>query len=67
MGVQKLIMGKTEKKIARLKERIRATEADMILNLKQKTSSTAEISIGDYQRKLETMKKELSLLDGTRK
>lgn len=56
-------MGKIEKKVAKLKERIASLEADMILNLKQKTSNTAEISIGDYQRKIEQAKKELSLLE----
>ena len=57
-------MGKVEKKIAKMKERIADMELDMLTNLKQKTSSTAEISIGEYQRRIETMKKELALLEG---
>ena len=56
-------MGKVEKKIAKLKERIAELEDDMFTNLKQKTSSTAEISLGDYQRKIEVARKELSLLE----
>lgn len=56
-------MGKLEKKIAKMKERIALLEQDMYTNLKQKTSSTAEISIGDYQRRIEQAKKELSLLE----
>lgn len=56
-------MGKVEKKVAKLKERIAELEADMYTNLKQKTSNTAEISLSDYQRKIEQAKKELSLLE----
>jgi hypothetical protein len=56
-------MGKANKKIRKLKDRIASLEADMIINLKQKTSNTAEISLGDYQRKIEQARKELSLLE----
>lgn len=58
-------MGKVEKKIKKLKERIADLEAEMYTELKQKTSNTAEISIGDYQRKIESARKELSVLDKT--
>lgn len=56
-------MGKIDKKIAKLKERIVNLEADMFTNLKQKTSSTAEISIGDYQRAIELARKQLAELE----
>ena len=57
-------MGKIEKKIAKLESRIRELENDMYTNLKQKTSNTAEISLSDYQRKIEHAKKELKELEG---
>lgn len=56
-------MGKLEKKIDRLRERIAQLELEMYTELKQKTSNTAEISIGEYQRKIEMARKELSLLE----
>ncbi len=55
-------MGKIEKKRAKLIERIETLESEMRLNLKQKTSSTAEISLGDYQAKIAAARKQLELL-----
>lgn len=55
-------MGKLEKKRAKLIERIETLENEMRLNLKQKTSNTAEISINDYQYKIQAARKQLELL-----
>jgi hypothetical protein len=56
-------MAKTEKKIKKLKERIEEMEADMYKELKQKTSSTSEISIHKYQTRLAQMNLELQELE----
>lgn len=45
-------MGKLEKKRKKLEERLEQLENEMYQNLKQKTSSTAEISISAYQNKI---------------
>lgn len=55
-------MGKIEKKIKKMKERIVLMEEEMATELRQKNSNTAEISLGMYQRRIEEMRKELSLL-----
>ena len=55
-------MGKVEKKKEKLRSRIKELEDEMILNLKQKTSNTAEISISEYQRKIADLKKQLALI-----
>lgn len=56
-------MGKIEKKITKLKARIAEMEEEMFTELKQKNSHSAEISIGMFQRRIEEMRKELSLLE----
>lgn len=55
-------MGKIEKKKAKILERISSLEEEMRLNLKQKTSSTAEISISEYQTKINNLRKEYASL-----
>lgn len=55
-------MANIEKKIKKLKSRLKEVEDEMYLNLKQKTSNTAEISISDYQRKIFELKTKLNLL-----
>ena len=55
-------MGKIEKKRAKLLERIETLENEMRLNLKQKTSSTAEINLNEYQTKIQAARKQLELL-----
>lgn len=55
-------MGKVEKKIVKIKARIKELENERNLNLKQKISSTSEISLSDYQRKIEKLYKELERL-----
>ncbi len=52
-------MSKIEKKRKKLEERIKFLEDEMKLNLKQKTSSTSEISIGDYLRKIQELRNQL--------
>ena len=55
-------MAKIDKKKKRLQERIEFLENEMKTNLKQKTSNTAEISVGDYMSKIQALNKELSEL-----
>ena len=55
-------MGKLDKKILKLQERIKYLEDEMISNLTKKTSDTREISVGDYQTKIRDLKLELSKL-----
>lgn len=57
-GVQ--IMGKIDKKRKRLQDRLKELEDEMYMNLKQKTSSTAEISLSEYQRKIADVRKQLA-------
>ncbi len=56
-------MGKIDKKVRKLKERIEKMEVEMYNELKQKTSSTPEISIHKYQDRLATMHRELAELE----
>lgn len=55
-------MGKIEKKRAKLIEKIEFLENEMKTNLKQKTSSTAEISLSEYQNKIAQLRKQLTEL-----
>ena len=55
-------MGKLEKKKLKLQERIDFLQNEMVSALTKKTSDTKEISVGEYQRKILELKKELSLL-----
>lgn len=55
-------MGKIEKKRAKILERIKFLEDEMRLNLKQKTSNTAEISLSEYQNKIAQLRKQLEEL-----
>jgi|TARA_R110000851_G_scaffold145114_1_gene284426 hypothetical protein len=47
---------KTLKKKTKMLERIKALEDEMKNALTKKSSSTAEISVGDYQRKVNDLK-----------
>lgn len=55
-------MKKIEKKRKKILERIKELEDERNLNLKQKTSSTSEISLSDYQRKIGDLYKQLESL-----
>ena len=55
-------MGKIDKKREKILERIKFLEDEMRLNLKQKTSATTEISLGEYQNKISTLRKQLETL-----
>ena len=46
-------MGKVEKKRAKLIARIAELKSELSMSLTKKTSATAEISVGDYQRKIQ--------------
>lgn len=52
-------MANKEKKIKKLRERIKTLKDEMFKNLKQKTSDTSEISIADYQKKIQEATQEL--------
>ena len=53
---------KIEKKKQRIKERIEELERIVIVALTKKSSSSLEINVGEYQRKINEAKKELALL-----
>jgi len=53
-------MANKEKKKKKLEARITELENEMIINLKQKTSSTAEISLSKYQNEIARLKTELN-------
>ena len=55
-------MSKVDKKRKKIEERIKFLEDEMRLNLKQKTSNTAEISLSEYQNKIQTLRKQLETL-----
>lgn len=56
------IMANIEKKRKKLQDRIQQLENEMYMELKQKTSSTKEISISDYQKKISEAKAKLQML-----
>lgn len=55
-------MSKIEKKKQKLQERINELESDLTKSLTQKTSSTAEINVGEQQRKINELKLQLKNL-----
>ena len=55
-------MGKVEKKRLKLEERIQFLEDEMRKNLVQKTSNTKEISLSEYQNKIQDLRKQLQQL-----
>lgn len=52
-------MSKIEKKRKKMQERIEFLENEMKTELTKKTSNTKEISVSDYQRKIQGLKQEL--------
>jgi len=55
-------MGKIDKKRKKLQERINSLQEEMRLSLTKKDSATAEISVGDYQRKIQQAQEQLDKL-----
>lgn len=55
-------MGKVDKKRRKLEERITTLQDELRLSLTKKDSATAEISVGDYQRKIQQVKDQLNKL-----
>lgn len=55
-------MGKVDKKRAKLVARITYLQESMTNSLKQKTSSTAEISISQYLSEIDKLQKELAAI-----
>ena len=55
-------MGKVDKKIRKIEDRIEYLEDLLYTNLKQKTSSTAEIDVAKVSGELQRLRKELNAL-----
>jgi hypothetical protein len=55
-------MGKLEKKITRLKERIQFLEDELLESLTKKTSTTKEINVAEQTTLILKMKKDLASL-----
>ncbi len=53
-------MGKIDKKKKKLQERIDFLQTEMNMALTKKTSNTAEINLGEFQRRILEMRKELA-------
>ena len=55
-------MGKLEKKRKKLQDRIDYLQNELTQSLTKKTSSTAEINVGEQQRKIQQLKEQLQKL-----
>lgn len=55
-------MGKKEKKLDKLNERLRELENELIKELTQKRSDTAEISLSAHRKKIEAVQKQILAL-----
>ena len=55
-------MSKIDKKRKKLNERIVELENELSLSLTKKSSTTKEINVGEYQRKINQLKVQLSEL-----
>jgi hypothetical protein len=53
-------MGKVDKKRRKLEERINILQEEMNLALTKKSSSTAEINVGEFQRRILELRKQLN-------
>ena len=62
MTAKKREMAKVDKKRKKLQERIDTLQEEMILSLTKKDSSTREISLPEYQKKIGDLQKELKSL-----
>ncbi len=54
-------MAKADKKLQKLKERLAIMEADLLNALTKKTSSTSEINVPEYTRKIKELKAQIAL------
>ena len=55
-------MGKVEKKKKKIQERIEILQEELTMALTKKTSSTAEISVGEFQRRIFELRKQLETM-----
>lgn len=55
-------MANQEKKRKKIQERIKFLEDEMRMELTKKTSNTKEISVSDYQRKIQDLRNQLNNL-----
>ena len=58
-GRKKTVMGKIEKKMKKLQDRITEMENEMRISLTKKSSTTVEIDVPTYVRRISEMKKRL--------
>lgn len=55
-------MGKIEKKRKKLQDRIDFLQNELTMSLTKKTSATAEINVGEQQRKIKQLREQLHKL-----
>lgn len=53
-------MGKVDKKKKKLQERIDILQEELTMALTKKSSTTAEINVGEFQRRIIELRKQLS-------
>ena len=53
-------MGKVDKKRRKLQERIDILQEELTMALTKKSSSTAEVSVGEFQRRILELRKQLN-------
>lgn len=53
-------MAKADKKVAKLKERLAIMEAELLEALTKKSSSSSEINVPEYTRKIQELKKQIA-------
>ena len=53
-------MGKLDKKKRKLEERINFLQAELVMSLTKKSGKTAEINVGESQRKITELRLQLS-------
>lgn len=55
-------MAKVDKKLAKMKERLADMEATLLDALTKKSSSTVEISVPEYTRKIKELKEQIAAM-----
>jgi hypothetical protein len=53
-------MAKADKKVAKLKERLAIMEAELLNALTKKSSTTSEINVPEYTRKIKELKAQIA-------
>tara|TARA_R110000796_G_scaffold203180_1_gene319507 strand:- start:543 stop:710 length:168 start_codon:yes stop_codon:yes gene_type:complete len=55
-------MSKVEKKRKKLQDRIKFLQDELTMSLTKKTSTTAEINVGEQQRKIQQLREQIQKL-----